>query len=215
MAVSTAREAVMSKTLAEMTIEVVENNKRLGWYDKPVTFEEAMCMLHSEVSEALEAWRKWGTEDRTKIRFTCDDPQCGDSTWDHECDPPPSKPEGVGSEFADIFIRLLDDCQLFGLADPDKRVAEHKGRFGVSTSFVANLNTLHTLIVRACMAWESNDWDFEDSDRGGWTWKNGFTDIFIFLRQLCDEYGIDLDAEYERKIAYNRTRAYRHGGKAI
>ena len=27
------------------------------------------------------------------------------------------KPEGVGSEFADIFIRLLDDAWLFGQMD--------------------------------------------------------------------------------------------------
>jgi NTP pyrophosphatase (non-canonical NTP hydrolase) len=27
----------------------------------------------------------------------------------------PPKPEGVGSEFADVLIRLLDDCQLHGI----------------------------------------------------------------------------------------------------
>ena len=109
------------KTIAEMQAEVVEINKALGWHDKNVTFPEAMAMLHSEVSEALEAWRVWGTEDATKPVHA-------------------PKPEGIGSEFADILIRLLDDCEL---------------------------------------------------------------------------YGVDLQAEYERKVAYNRTRPYRHGGKRI
>jgi hypothetical protein len=28
-------------------------------------------------------------------------------------------------------------------------------------------------------------------------------------------FGVDLAAEYERKIKFNRSRPYRHGGKAI
>ena len=31
----------------------------------------------------------------------------------------------------------------------------------------------------------------------------------------CARYGVDLEAEYERKIAYNRTREFRHGGKLL
>ena len=49
------------KTLAQMTAEVVENNTAKGWYENCATFPEAMAMLHSEVSEALEAWRKHGS----------------------------------------------------------------------------------------------------------------------------------------------------------
>lgn len=115
------------KSLAQMQAEIVEVNKALGWHDKNVTFPEAMAMLHSEVSEALEAWRVNDTDDATQY--------CGIDTCTL-----PHKPEGVGSEFADVLIRLLDDCAL---------------------------------------------------------------------------YGVDLAAEYERKLAYNRTRPYRHGGKRI
>ncbi len=38
-------------------------------------------------------------------------------------------------------------------------------------------------------------------------------DIFIRLLDFCDAWGIDLENEYEKKMAYNRTRAVRHGGK--
>ena len=38
-------------------------------------------------------------------------------------------------------------------------------------------------------------------------------DILVRLLDFCGENGIDLEAEYEKKMAYNRTRSYRHGGK--
>lgn len=111
------------KSLADMTAEVVANNKAKGWHDNPPSLPEAMMMLVTEAAEAVEVWRVHGTADPTR--------------WEPGC---PGKPEGLGSELADIFIRLLDDCYLFG---------------------------------------------------------------------------IDLEAEFARKMAYNRTRPFRHGGKRI
>lgn len=205
---NTQRDATEPKTLAQMTAEVVACNEAHGWYENCATFPEAMALLHSEVSEALDAWRQWGLEDATD-RFGCDDPQHGDSTWEHECytDKPP-KPEGVGSEFADIFIRLLDDCWLFGKIDLE--AAASPGRFGINDSFPANMNTLHIMIARASLAAEF-EWD-EVTGRGV---AEEFGSILIFLRQLCEHYGIDLLAEYERKAAYNRMRPYRHGNRKI
>ena len=164
------------KTLKEMTAEVVENNEAHGWYEKCATFPEAMALLHSEVSEALEAWRKWGLEDKTQ-------------PWYDEGQPD-SSPQ-------------------------PKRMRDYHGQFGINDSFVTNMNTLHTLIAKASMAWESDDWAEEEGDRGNWTWRNGFVQIFVFLRQLANHYDIELKSEFDRKMAYNRTRPYRHGGKAI
>ena len=61
----------IQKTLAQMTAEIVENNTAKGWYENCATFPEAMAMLHSEVSEALEAWRKYGLEDVTQPWYAC------------------------------------------------------------------------------------------------------------------------------------------------
>lgn len=36
-------------------------------------------------------------------------------------------------------------------------------------------------------------------------------DVFIRLLDTCKRRGIDLRAEYERKMAYNLTRPYKHG----
>lgn len=118
--------SIRRMALQSMQLEVVAVNKDRGWYDEDVPFFQAMALLHSEVSEAVEAYRNWGTEDATS--------QAIDQGEGHAL----PKPEGVGSEFADILIRLLDDCA---------------------------------------------------------------------------RWGIDLESEFERKMAFNRTRSYRHGGK--
>lgn len=90
----------MSGDLVRMQAEVHEVNEALGWLDKPVSFLEAMCLLYTEVTEAVEAYREHGLEDQTRTMIGMHDRP---------------KPEGVGSEFADILIRLLDDCERFGV----------------------------------------------------------------------------------------------------
>ncbi len=112
------------RTLPEMTAAVRETNIALGWRSDQTTFGEYIALLHSELSEALEAYRDWRLTDATHINGIG----------------PTPKPEGVGSELADVLIRLLD---------------------------------------------------------------------------TCDVYGIDLEAEFARKVAYNRTRPYQHGGRTL
>lgn len=41
-----------------------------------------------------------------------------------------------------------------------------------------------------------------------------YADIVIRVAHYCSLLGIDLAAELQRKMDYNDTRAYRHGGKA-
>lgn len=114
----------LGKTLADMTAEVREVNTEKGWRNGGNSFGDYIALMHSELSEALEAYRDHRLDDATEVVYGSRIP----------------KPEGVGSEFADVLIRLLD---------------------------------------------------------------------------TCDVYGIDLRAEYERKIAYNRTRAFQHGGRTL
>ena len=130
------------KSLEQMIDESHKLAAMMGWHEEAIPFPQAAALLHSEVSEAFEAWRKRGFESwnvRT-LKTSTDCPACQAQTDPKapECEDHPDKPEGVGSEFADVFIRLLHYCRY---------------------------------------------------------------------------YGIDLRAEYERKMRYNRTREHRHGGK--
>lgn len=89
-------EGTSMTSLRRMTEEVVEVNKEKGWYEDDRTFGEEIALLHTEVSEAYEAWRDYGFES---------------VTLESHNDPyEPEKPVDVASELADILIRLLDTC---------------------------------------------------------------------------------------------------------
>ncbi len=108
------------KSLATMAKEVGAWSIRKGWDPDPKrTFGDEIALLHSEVSEALEAYRDWKFDDPTQEG---------------------GKPEGVASEFADVLIRLLHYSHI---------------------------------------------------------------------------HSIDLEQEYERKMAYNEQRPWRHGGRVL
>lgn len=112
----------MNKSLDMMMAEVADFERSKGWTPNDNQFGTSLALLHSEISEALEAFR--------------------DGDWDSVRED--GKREGVTSELADVLIRLLS------------------------------------------------------------TWAQ-------FLAPL----GHDLEEQYEMKMAYNRTRSHRHGGKAV
>ena len=96
----------MTKSLEMMCGEVYTNNVEHGWFDESRTFGEDIALLHSEVSEMFEAYRTYGIYDATGPNK---------KVLGIELSEPP-KPEGVGSEAADILIRLLDTCQRHGIS---------------------------------------------------------------------------------------------------
>jgi NTP pyrophosphatase (non-canonical NTP hydrolase) len=116
--------------IAEMTAQVRKINIEKGWRSAEGgpgsnSFGDYIALLHSEVSEALEAYRDHRLNDPTPVAgFGIAHP----------------KPEGVGSELAGVLIRLVD---------------------------------------------------------------------------MCDVFGIDLAQEYHRKVAYNASRAFQHGGRTV
>jgi NTP pyrophosphatase (non-canonical NTP hydrolase) len=119
--------------LRQYAADIKANNQEKGWYDDDRTFGDEIALIHSELSEALEAYRDGGFQDQTRY--------FEGEGMEFQLNPNPNpKPEGVGAELADVLIRLLDTAY---------------------------------------------------------------------------RHGIDLDGEMDRKMAYNRTRPYRHGGKLL
>lgn len=101
------------RAFVNMTDAVNAVNVANGWFDKSRSFGEDIALLHSEASEALEAYRDHGLDDATK---TCD--VHGEyHRGTHKCTGD-GKPEGVGSELADVLIRLLDTCSRYNIDLP-------------------------------------------------------------------------------------------------
>jgi hypothetical protein len=182
----------VTPTIGQMIAETRANNIRLGWR-RPEggpganTLGDYVALLHEELGEAVKAYRAWKLEDATDLTH-----------WNVAG---LSKPEGVGSEFADLLIRLLDTGDVFGFTvfDQDMQVGD------VADLPAEPLFTLKTFGDH--IAWIGF--------HIGQMWCAPFFEAPLVLRALVTtarRHGIDLDFEYARKTAYNRTRQFRHGG---
>jgi hypothetical protein len=189
--------------LRRMFNEIRENNIKLGWHPHDLEVGEVFALLHTEVAEMTEAYRQWGFEDATNYHSLGDD-----GSFITAVNP---KPEGVGSEMADVLIRLLDDYDMFHTNL--EYLNTGAGRFGYSDRFGTVCNTLHTLIARLSMAVDSYD-TCPIADELPFIGR-GYRDIYQYLIQAAEHFGVNLRFEYDRKMAYNKTRAYRHGNKRM
>ncbi len=182
------------KTLGDMTAEIRANNIEKG--HRPAeggpggnTWGDYIALLHSEISEALEAYRDHRLVDATE-------------SW-VEGDMVHPKPEGVGSELADALIRLLDMCDIFEITpfDMDCQLGDVSPIPTTAVSFGDHIAWLHEKAASIIVTWKTRD--------------DLAANMLRALATTAGKFGLDLTFEYERKIAYNRTRSFQHGGRTL
>jgi NTP pyrophosphatase (non-canonical NTP hydrolase) len=164
------------KTFEECVKEVQEFCIEKGWYNEKVSVVQAGVLVCTEVAELYEAWRENGFSDSTT----------GD------------KPEGFGSELADIMIRLFDDLARFNWIIPSESVLPFSP---YSSGILPHTGEAFNAVVAQMFT------------LGASLNSTNLYRITHLVRVLAALADIDLEFEYERKMVYNKTRPYRHGGK--
>ena len=159
------------------------------------TFGDCIALVHSELSEALEAYRELGLDDRFRTTFrtgTDGEPKTvvSGANW---------KPVGVASELADVVIRVADMVEFYGwelVLQPN-----YRSGYPHSPTFGDWITALHDQLpaLDDCKA----------------TLKESLERFVSMVQRMAAHYGIDLDAAIAAKMEYNRGRPYRHGGKVL
>ena len=159
------------------------------------TFGDCIAVLHLGLSNVLEAYRELGFK-----------------WWMRPYSMPsrPSKPEGVPYELADVVIRVADmaehyhwDLDAVSIPEPEEWM-----EFSPPKSFGDWIGLCHIHASDALVkAWIPPE-RFQ-------TPSVSLNLVIRTVQRMAAHYGIDLDAAIEAKLEYNRSRSYRHGGKAL
>lgn len=195
------------KITRELQKAVHENAVAHGWWESRRPDSECLALIHSELSEALEAYRD-GLDPKI-VYYRCaviGEPNTAlvpeqDTT---EAERAKGKPEGIGIELADAVIRALDWAEVHEIdasySEPRPLVAALFGPDAGEPHLPSDLCLAHEE-VPSCTT--------EDYDAFGLQIQRFLSCVDLIAKQ----YNIDIDRCIALKHAYNKTRSYRHGGK--
>lgn len=212
----------------EFACEVHQNAVEHGWWDRPITFGDIVSLCHSEISEALEEYRSG----RPIVWYTCtagngDGHMCNPNLWldcdmvgqEADCTYRSSKPEGIAVELTDGVLRILDWMVLEGIQPEEAMdraraaretwaqlgddLPEHLCKGGMGDLAAE----LHLYISMAYRNW------LNGTGKGPIATRMAL--VILRIQEWAEEAGVDLEQVLREKFAYNKTRPYRHGGKAL
>ena len=178
--------------LNDFAKKVHTNARNKGWWDEPRTLPEICALIHSEWSEALEAYRShepmiWFDKDKN------------------------NKPDGVAVELIDGCIRILDwmghvEFNIFP-SQIDSLINIISTRRSARLKAMELPELVATLHVYTADAHRGEP----TTNTAGEALMGAMVTAFYWLMVK----GVDCEDVLLKKHKYNLTRSYKHGGKAI
>lgn len=207
--------------LYQFQMDIHQNACDHGWWEGKRTGDEIVALIHSEWSEALEEYRAG----RPMLWHDCADMEeahfegCGKNricTLNFPCAYRKKKPEGIAVELIDGCIRILDylgmlELRITDIETVEELIAAAPALDYPNISLPPLIANLHLQISEAYkMLGEGSG---NDEAR-----KQAYLLMYRTVAIACawiKGQGFDPEAIMMEKHQYNRTRPYKHGGKAI
>ena len=181
--------------LNELRDKAYETAVKHGWHKESKSSEQCLCLVVSELMEAVEADRKNKHADRSRFKSDYEDEGPHDDRNFAHAFKEYIK-DSVEDELADAVIRLLDLAGLRGVS-----MGMCDGFMGVK---VEELKCTFTeFCLSLCSLLSSPEETLEDKINYG----------IVALINYAEQKGIDLMWHIEQKMKYNELRPYMHGGK--
>lgn len=192
------------------------NAVKHGWWDEARSFGEIISLCHSELSEALEEFRNG------MPMAYCENPECeikpedkGPNVCGRVCGfrCGTAKPEGIAVELADCIIRVLDYMGKEGfnvdalLREAPKAVMCDVPVRVYAASLGDRIARWHLLLSLAYACWCNSAGTHAAALR--------MALCICEIVEWAEEAGVDMEMVLDTKHEYNKTRPYRHGGKAL
>lgn len=164
-----------------------------GWHDENLSDEHFLCLVISELMEAVEADRKGMHANRANFEYYMKQRKRDDGefmyAFKHDIK------DSVEEELADACIRLLD---LAGLRGYDLDSFDYEGS---DTEDYSDM-TFTESMFRICVYVTDNFYRDE---------------LYILLNEIfafCRDRNIDIFWHIKQKMKYNELRPYKHGDKS-
>lgn len=172
--------------LLEMKQEVREWCASKGWDDDVVQVPTATALIHTEIVEAWQAYKN--------ARFI---PYQG----------PSGGPDGFGIELADVFIRTMDNIGRYEVelrANDIPYVTWDMGDLDEYNMVSRCLNDMHAVTAGVTESYRITG----EAHIG-----TGLRLILGTVYATAEEFELNLELDYLRKMEWNATRPFRNGGK--
>lgn len=190
---------IPKEQINQMAQDVYQNAVHHGWHDDKRPVEHFLCLVITELMEAVEADRKDRHANLESFNNAASVYPWGKCFEAHIKDT-------VEDELADAAIRLLDiagalsvELNPSGYDEADRELMIPDAEFTIIAYVLTAELAIHLEVV------EEEVWGEE--------LEFIINDVLCLLFMVADKFSFDLMTFIQLKMRYNTLRAFRHGGK--